>query len=70
MTLRNQATGLLNLLLLGGISLALTGCQQDEPGRPLLHDKGTYQGKIDEQLSDEARDALRSRMDIQRGGGL
>lgn len=48
----------------------LTGCNEAETGRPLLYEKGVYQGQQDEGLSPEAREELRGRMSIQGAGGL
>ena len=48
-------------LAIVGITLVAQGCREDEQGRPLMHDKGSYQGQPDEPLTDEQVDALRQR---------
>ncbi len=48
----------------------LAGCQESESTRAVSGEKGIYSGKADEALSDDARQQLRRRMFIQRGGGL
>lgn len=40
---------------------ALAGCRDQEQGRPLSYEKGTYQGKPDTALPSETLDALRQR---------
>ena len=49
-------------LLLG---LTLSACREEEQGRKLLYDKGTYLGEADEGLSDEDRAKLRQRATYQ-----
>ena len=44
-----------------GIGLTLQGCREEEQGRVLFYDKGKYAGKPDTKLTDNQRDALRSR---------
>jgi hypothetical protein len=44
-----------------GIALVAQSCREDEQNRPLMYDKGTYQGQQDEALTDEAVDTLRQR---------
>jgi hypothetical protein len=50
-------------LWLLAIALALTvqGCREEEQNRPLVHQKGSYQGPVDEKLDQEQIDALRQR---------
>ena len=48
----------------------LAGCQESEGNRAVSGEKGVYSGKADEALSDDARQQLRRRMIIQRGGGV
>ncbi len=48
----------------------LSGCQEGKNGNPFLKEKGVYNGKADEALSDETGQQLRRRMIIQRGGGI
>ncbi len=49
-------------LIVGLVGLAaLAGCRDQEQGRPLAHDKGSYQGRPDPGLTDEVREVLRQR---------
>ncbi len=48
------------------LTLALLGCREDEQGRVLLYQKGTYLGAPDTPTSEETRDALRTRIGYQR----
>ncbi len=48
-------------------ALALAGCRQDEQGRVMRYQKGTYLGMMEAPLTQEARDALRSRARLQGG---
>jgi hypothetical protein len=48
-------------LAIAGIALMTQGCREDEQNRPLLYDKGTYEGQPDQALSAEQVDALRQR---------
>ena len=49
-------------VIVGLVALAaLAGCRYEEQGRPLAHDKGTYQGRPDPGLTDDVREALRER---------
>ncbi|WP_282608072.1 hypothetical protein [Pelagibius sp. Alg239-R121] len=50
-------------LLLG---LSLAACRKEEQGRALSYDKGSYQGKADEKLSEEELMTLRQRAALQR----
>jgi hypothetical protein len=43
-----------------GVAL-LQGCREEEPGRPLVYQKGTYQGQADEPLAPAQVEALRQR---------
>ncbi len=49
------------------VALALPGCRESEQGRVLLFEKGSYLGKPDTAISEEARRALRQRSELQRG---
>ena len=49
------------------VVLALPGCRESEQGRVLLFEKGSYLGKPDTAISEEARRALRQRSELQRG---
>jgi hypothetical protein len=44
-----------------GIALMAQGCREDEQDRPLVYDKGTYQGRPDQTLTDEQVERLRQR---------
>ncbi len=48
------------------VALALPGCRESEQGRVLLFEKGSYLGKPDTAISEEARRALRQRSELQR----
>jgi hypothetical protein len=48
-------------LAIVGITLVAQGCREDEQDRPLIYDKGSYQGQPDEPLTDEQVGALRQR---------
>jgi hypothetical protein len=48
-------------LAIAGIVLVAQGCREDEQDRPLLYDKGTYQGQPDPALTDQQVDVLRQR---------
>jgi hypothetical protein len=45
---------------------ALAGCREDEQNRPLIVEKGVYQGAPDQELSEAERRALQQRGDRQR----
>jgi hypothetical protein len=40
---------------------AVSGCREEEQGRILLYDKGTYLGQPDQEITDAQRQELRSR---------
>ena len=44
-----------------GIALVAQGCREDEQDRPLVYDKGSYQGQPDQALTDEQVEQLRQR---------
>ena len=52
------------------IRISLAGCQEGENARPVSGEKGVYSGKVDETLSEDTRQQLRQRMNIQRGGSI
>lgn len=54
------------LFAIVGIALAAQGCREDEQNRPLLYDKGAYQGQQDQALTDEEVDTLRQRSTRQK----
>ncbi len=47
--------------------LALTACDENEQGRILRYEKGTYLGPPDAEISDDTRNALRARTALQGG---
>jgi hypothetical protein len=49
-----------------GLSLAATGCREDEQGRPMVKQKGVYEGPADEALDEERLLDLRSRASGQK----
>jgi hypothetical protein len=49
-----------------GMALAVQSCREDEQNRPLLYDKGSYQGQPDEALTEEQVETLRQRSAGQR----
>jgi hypothetical protein len=58
------ATGLALALLL---SVGLGACREEEQGRRLLYEKGTYGGQSDTDIPDETLNNLRQRANQQRG---
>jgi hypothetical protein len=40
---------------------AIAGCREEEQGRPIIFEKGTYLGKPDQKLTDAQEQELRSR---------
>ncbi len=45
--------------------LGLAACDEDEQGRILRYEKGTYLGPTDTELSEETLEALRARTSLQ-----
>ena len=45
--------------------LGLAACDEDEQGRILRYEKGTYLGPTDTEISEETREALRARTALQ-----
>lgn len=64
--LRRGARRCMALLALAAVTFAVQACREDEQDRPLVYDKGTYQGPADEQLGQDQVDALRQRAAGQR----
>lgn len=56
--------------LIGIVASGVGGCRKEEMGRPIFHDKGSYNGPADEPLSPDARDELRRRIDKQGSSGV
>lgn len=58
-----KLTGVVALL---GVALVVQGCREEEQGRPLLYEKGTYLGQPDPPLDQDQVDALRQRATRQK----
>jgi hypothetical protein len=56
-----KATRIWLWLAVVGMAVAVQSCREDEQDRPLLYDKGAYQGQPDQTLSAEQVDRLRQR---------
>jgi hypothetical protein len=54
------------IVALAGCVVLVAGCREDEQDRPLVYDKGTYQGPADEKLDQDQIEALRQRAAGQR----
>ena len=50
-----------------GLVLTLAACDEAEQGRILRYEKGTYLGQEDTGLTEQQREALRSRTSLQSG---
>ncbi len=48
-------------------TVSLAGCREEEQGRILRYEKGTYLGQKDSELTEEQLNALRARARQQRG---
>ena len=57
----------LKVLAFAFVGLAVAACDQDEQGRILTYEKGTYLGPPDTPLSDEQVNKLRQRAAQQAG---
>lgn len=44
-----------------GLALVVQSCREDEQDRPLAYEKGSYQGRPDQPLTDEQVEMLRQR---------
>jgi len=62
MTQKTTIAALAGLLLLSG---ALSGCRESEQERVLLLEPGVYQGKQDQELTEEQKEELRFRQQNQ-----
>ncbi|MEL6962109.1 MAG: hypothetical protein AAFO01_05085 [Pseudomonadota bacterium] len=49
-----------------GVAMGISGCREDEQGRPMVKQKGLYEGQPDETLSEDTRSALRARTEGQK----
>lgn len=56
-----KATTVAGWLAIAVIALVAQGCREDEQNRPLIYDKGVYQGQPDQALQDQQVEALRQR---------
>jgi len=56
---------LLTLGVLVAAGLMLSSCKEDEQGRPLRYEQGKYSGKPDTEISEETRESLRGRAEMQ-----
>ena len=63
---QRRLTALLAVAAVVAASL-LVGCREEEQGRVLRYEKGTYLGQKDSGLTEEQRNALRARAQQQRG---
>ena len=54
------------LFSLIGLSIGLVACAEEEQKRVLRYDKGTYLGKVDQQLSEDQLRQLMLRSNSQR----
>lgn len=62
-----KPTAALALIALLAAGAGLTACQEDEQGRVLLYEKGTYLGEPDSPLEEERVRELRGRARQQAG---
>lgn len=49
-----------------GLAAGISSCRDEEQGRPMVKQKGVYEGQADEALGDDTRSDLRSRTAGQR----
>ncbi len=63
---RTHWTRLALAAALGIAAASIAGCREDEQGRMLLYEKGTYKGQPDTSLSPQRIDELRQRAAGQR----
>lgn len=49
------------VMVVVGLSMGAAGCREDEQGRPMVKQKGVYEGPADEKLGDDSLSDLRSR---------
>jgi hypothetical protein len=56
-----KARPLVIWLVIAGLAIIAQGCREDEQNRPLLYNKGTYQGQSDPGLAEQQVDELRQR---------
>jgi hypothetical protein len=56
-----KATPIVIWLVIAGLAVLVQGCREDEQDRPLMYDKGSYQGQPDQGLGEEQVERLRQR---------
>ena len=44
-----------------GLSLSLAGCREDEQARPMVKQKGVYEGQVDQAISEDRLQDLKLR---------
>lgn len=44
-----------------GLTMAATGCREEEQGRPMVEQKGVYEGPADEPIGEKRVQELKSR---------
>ena len=54
-----------SLLAIAVVSLSISSCREEEQGRPLNYEKGTYLGKSDTSLNSEQLGQLTGRSRLQ-----
>ena len=57
----NSARRALLWVTVVGLSIGSAGCREDEQGRPMVKQKGVYEGPVDETLGEERLLDLKSR---------
>ena len=53
------------VLAAASLTAVLAGCRENEQGRPLSFDKGTYGGQVDQSIDAETRRQLQDRVRLQ-----
>ena len=64
-TMRHILTRSAFLLLVISLAFGMSACREEEQGRPLNYEKGTYLGKVDSSLNNEQLRELNSRTRFQ-----
>lgn len=49
------------LSVVAGLAMGIAGCREDEQGRPMVKQKGVYEGAVDEALAEDRLSDLKSR---------
>jgi hypothetical protein len=63
--MRQIVTKLTLILAIAAVAVGTSACREEEQGRPLNYDKGTYLGKSDTSLNSEQLRELTSRSRLQ-----